>query len=50
MAADRKRSFLLPVIPRRADHCRLRLRGEGEAVVVSVARQVRAGSENKTIS
>ena len=29
---------------------RLRLRGEGEAVVVSVARQVRAGSENKTIS
>ena len=26
------------------------LRGEGEAVVVSVARQVRAGSENKTIS
>lgn len=50
MAADRKRSFLLPVIPRRADHCRLRLRGEGEAAVVSVARQVRAGSENKTIS
>lgn len=45
METDRKRTFLLPVIPRRADYYRLRLRGCGSAVIHSVARQYYGGSE-----
>lgn len=47
--ADQKRTYLLPVIPRRADHYRLRISGTGTAVIHSIARQYYAGSENRTI-
>lgn len=43
--AGEKRSFVLPVIPRRVDHYRLRLEGEGGCRIFSIARQVAAGSE-----
>lgn len=49
MTAKCKRTFLLPVIPRRADHCRLRISGKGGAVIHSIARQYFAGSENRTM-
>ena len=49
LTAVRKRTFLLPVIPRRADHCRLRLAGTGGCVVYSIAREFYGGSENKTV-
>lgn len=40
-----KKSFVLPVIPRRVDHYRLRLEGKGGCRISSIARQVAAGSE-----
>ena len=49
LTAVRKRTILLPVIPRRADHCRLRLAGTGGCVVYSIAREFYGGSENKTV-
>lgn len=49
LAAERKRTFLLPVIPRRADHCRLRLGGTGGCAVHSIAREYYTGSERKTL-
>lgn len=48
-ASMRKRTFLLPIIPRRADHYRLRIRGKGGAVICSIARQRYSGSENRTV-
>lgn len=47
--AERKRTFLLPVIPRRADHYRLRLEGTGECTVFSMARSYYSGSDHRTI-
>ena len=41
----KKQSMVLPVIPRRTDHYRLRLRGKGECVVYSIAREYYAGSD-----
>lgn len=49
LTAARKRAALLPVIPRRADHCRLRLGGTGGCVVHSIARELYGGSEYKTV-
>lgn len=49
LAGTKKRTFLLPVVPKRADHYRLRIRGTGGAVIASIARQRYAGSENKTV-
>ena len=43
-----KRTFLLPVIPRRADHYRLRLEGHGGCRVYSIARERYSGSEMKS--
>lgn len=48
LAAGAKRTCLLPVVPRRADHCRLRLSGQGGCVVYSVARSWYKGSEHRT--
>ena len=48
MRADRKRTFLLPIVPRRADHYRLRIRGAGGCTIHSVARQLYVGSESRT--
>ena len=49
LRADGRRTYLLPIIPRRADHYRLRLSGKGGCVVYSLARQYYSGSENRTI-
>lgn len=48
LTADGKRSYLLPIVPRRADHCRLRLTGRGGCVVYSLARSYYGGSELRT--
>lgn len=40
-----KQSFVLPIIPRRADHWRLRLSGSGECTVYSIAREFYRGSD-----
>ena len=40
-----KRSFYLPVVPRRADHVRLKLEGEGMWRLYSLTREAYSGSE-----
>lgn len=40
-----KRSFYLPIVPRRCDHYRLRLEGTGRARVYSLVRESYSGSE-----
>lgn len=40
-----KRSFYLPIVPRRCDHYRLRLEGTGRASVYSLVRETYTGSE-----
>lgn len=44
--ATKKRSFYLPVIPRRCDYFALRLSGSGEMVLYSLVREIAQGSEN----
>ena len=46
----RKRSFYLPVVPRRCDHFRLRLTGTGGCRIHSLTREYYSGSELKSIS
>ena len=48
LTGGRKRSAVLPVIPRRADHYRLRISGRGGAVIHSITRQYYHGSEQPT--
>lgn len=43
-----KRTCLLPVVPRRADHYRVRLSGTGGCVVYGMARSYYSGSEHRT--
>lgn len=38
-------SFMLPVIPRRCDHCQLRLSGKGEMKLFSIARILEKGGD-----
>lgn len=38
MHAKTTRTFMLPVIPRRCDHCQIRLSGEGNVSIFSIAR------------
>lgn len=45
LRADRKRSFVLPVIPRRCDHWRLRLEGRGNWKLFSLSREFYLGSD-----
>lgn len=40
-----KRSYYLPVIPRRCDHYRIKIEGEGECRIHSIVREVYSGSE-----
>ena len=40
-----KRSFYLPIIPRRSDHFRIRFRGIGEWRLYSLVRESYSGSE-----
>ena len=39
------KSFVLPVIPRRCDHLRVRMRGNGEMKIYSIARYLEVGSD-----
>lgn len=45
LASTRKRTYLLPIVPRRCDHYRLRLSGTGGCRVFSLTRQFYRGSE-----
>lgn len=45
IAAGKKRSVTLPIIPRRLDHFRLRLEGTGFCRICSITRQYAAASE-----
>lgn len=44
-----KRSYILPVVPRRADHYRVRIQGSGGCRVCSIAREYYGGSELKSL-
>lgn len=46
--ADVKRSYYLPIIPRRGDHYRMRLEGHGGCRVYSLVREYYSGSEMKS--
>lgn len=48
MGEDVKRSHILPLVPRRADHYRLRLEGRGGCRVYAVTRTYAPGSELKS--
>ena len=39
------RTFLLPIIPRRCDHCQLRISGTGKINIYSVAREYESGGD-----
>ena len=39
------RSFPLPIIPRRCDHMRLRIEGEGDAKIYSITKTIEQGSD-----
>ncbi|MGM9601781.1 MAG: hypothetical protein ACI3W5_09435 [Faecousia sp.] len=43
-----KRSYYLPIVPRRCDHYRLRLSGAGECRIYSIVRERYSGSELKS--
>ena len=45
MRCTRTQSFMLPVIPRRCDHCQLRLSGIGEVKLFSIARILEYGGD-----
>lgn len=45
LQAHRKRSYYLPIVPRRGDHYRLKLEGTGGCRVFSLTREVYTGSE-----
>ena len=48
ISGEKKQSVVLPVVPRRADHCRLRISGTGGMVIHSITRQYSHGSERST--
>ena len=48
LEAAAKRSYYLPIIPRRADHYRLKLEGTGACRVYSLVREFYSGSELKS--
>lgn len=45
MGGDEKRSYYLPVIPRRCDHYRIKITGIGEGYIHSMTRETYSGSE-----
>lgn len=45
MVGNEKRSYYLPVIPRRCDHYRLKITGIGEVYIHSITRETYSGSE-----
>lgn len=49
LAATEKRSFQLPIIPRRADHCTLKITGRGGMRIYSITREFYGGSANRSL-
>lgn len=49
MAQATKRSYILPIVPRRADHYRLKLTGTGGCRVYSITRRFYPGSKLKSL-
>ena len=47
---EQKRSFTLPIVPRRCDHYRLKIEGTGGAMIHSMSRAYSVGSELKSKS
>ena len=45
MKSPRLQTYLLPIIPRRCDHCQLRISGVGEAHIYSIAREYENGGD-----
>jgi hypothetical protein len=45
MKSVRLQTFLLPIIPRRCDHCQLRISGKGTINIYSVAREYENGGD-----
>ena len=45
ITTPKKRSYYLPIVPRRCDHFKIRLSGEGEWVLYSLVRESYSGSE-----
>ena len=50
MGENTKRSYYLPIVPRRCDHYRLKLTGSGGCLIHSITRETYPGSEFKSIS
>lgn len=48
LTANAKRSYYLPIIPRRSDHYRLKLTGTGGCRIYSLVRETYSGSELKS--
>lgn len=48
MQAETKRSYTLPLVPRRCDHCRMKITGVGGAKIYSLSREYYVGSELKS--
>ena len=46
MTGSSLRSFSVPIRPRRCDHLRLRVVGEGEAKIYSIAKVIEEGSDD----
>lgn len=40
-----RRTFMIPVLPRRCDHCQIRLSGKGDAKVYSISRVLEVGGD-----
>lgn len=45
---DPKRSYVIPIVPRRCDHCRLKLVGVDGCTIHAITREMYAGSELKS--
>ncbi|MBQ7346112.1 MAG: hypothetical protein IJW45_08670 [Oscillospiraceae bacterium] len=50
LGQEAKRSYYLPIVPRRADHYRLKITGTGACRIHSIAREVYSGSELRSRS
>ena len=48
MGGGAKRSYYLPIVPRRCDHCRIRISGVGGFQLYSMVRELYTGSELKS--
>lgn len=49
MGQSRKRSYYLPITPRRSDHYRIKIEGTGGCKIFSMVREVYSGSEFRSI-